>query len=149
MLKNMTGDIRDRIAVLMLSILPFYHKKIFRLGHCGTGMQAAQYRVLWTLMREGILPMSELGKLLYISKPYMTNLVDQLIREGHVERIPGTRDRRVVNISITPAGIKHLHRMGMEYRADTKTILSGLDDRDLEDLCQSLETLHTIFNKIT
>ena len=87
----MTEDLRERIAILMLSILPFYHKKIFRSGHCANGMHAAQYRTLGVLMREGTpLPMSELGKRLYISKPYMTVLVDHLIRGGYVERIPGT-----------------------------------------------------------
>jgi len=143
-----TKDIRDRVAVLMLSVLPFYHKKIFRMGHCGTGIQAAQYRVLWILIREGILPMSELGKHLYISKPYMTKLVDQLIRDGYAERIPDTRDRRVINISITPAGSTHLHLAGVEYKADIKTILSDLNNEDLENLCQSLEKLHSIFAKI-
>ena len=100
----MTDELKDRIAVLMLSILPFYHKKIFRSGHCATGMQAAQYTGPLDPGREGILPMSELGKHLYISKPYMSTLVDQLIRDGYVERIPDTRDRRVININITPAG---------------------------------------------
>jgi DNA-binding MarR family transcriptional regulator len=111
-------------------------------------MQAAQYRVLWILMREGILPMSELGKHLYISKPYITTLVDQLIKEGYVERNPDTRDRRVINISITPAGRKHLQQAGVEYKADIKDILSDLDDDDLGELCQSLEKLHGIFAKI-
>ena len=36
----------------------------------------------------------------------------------------------------------------MEYRTDIKTILSDLNDEDLEDLCQSLEKLHSIFAKI-
>jgi DNA-binding MarR family transcriptional regulator len=143
-----TNDLKDRIAVLMLSILPFYHKKIFSLRPGVSGTQAAQYKVLWILTREGILPMSELGKHLFISKPYITTLVDQLIRDGHVERIPDTRDRRVINISITPAGEKHLQRAGVEYKTDIKNILSDLDDNDLEELRQSLEKLHSIFAKI-
>jgi len=143
-----TDDLKDRIAVLMLSILPFYHKKIFRLRHGVSGMQEAQYKVLWILMREGILPMSELGKHLYISKPYMTALVDQLIKDGYVERIPDTRDRRVINISISPLGKKHLQQAGGEYKADIKNILSDLNENDLEELCQSLEKLHSIFARI-
>ncbi len=90
----MTDLIKERIAENLIALLPFYHKKIFRPGLGKTGMQVAQYRTLGVLMREGTpLPMSELGKRLYISKPYMTVLVDQLIRDGHVQRIPGTRDR--------------------------------------------------------
>ena len=129
----------------MLSTLPFYRKRIFRSGPCATGVQAAQFRVLWALEREGILPMSELGKQLYISKPYMSTLVDHLIRDGYVECIPDTRDRRVININITPAGSKYLQRAAVEYRSDIKTLLSDPNDEDLEDLCQSLEKLHSIF----
>jgi DNA-binding MarR family transcriptional regulator len=143
-----TDDLKDRIAGLMLSILPFYHKKIFSQGHAVTGMQAAQYKVLWILTREGILPMSELGKHLSISRPYITTLVDQLIRDGYVERIPDIWDRRVINICITPSGKKNLQQAGVVFKADIKNLLAGLDDNDLKELCQSLEKLHSIFAKI-
>jgi DNA-binding MarR family transcriptional regulator len=76
-----TDHIKERIAENLIALLPFYHKKIFRPGQGTTGMQTAQYRTLGILMREGhALPMSELGKRMYNSKPYMTMLVDQLIQ---------------------------------------------------------------------
>ena len=145
----MTDDRRDMIADNLLALLPFYHKKIFRSEHGITGMQAAQYRLLGVLMRGGTLPMSELGKRLYISKPYMTILVDQLIREGHVERTPDTRDRRVINITITSSGSKHLKQAGALYKDDVKNLLSDLNTEDLEELCQSLEKLRSILSKIS
>jgi DNA-binding MarR family transcriptional regulator len=141
-------DLKDMIADNLLALLPFYHKKIFRAEHGITGMQAAQYRLLGALMRGGTLPMSELGKRLYISKPYMTTLVDQLIREGHVERTPDTRDRRVINITITPSGSKHLKQVGALYKDDVKNLLGDLNKKDLEELCQSLEKLRSILSKI-
>jgi DNA-binding MarR family transcriptional regulator len=143
-----TDDIRDRIADNLLALLPFYHKKIFRAEHGITGMQVAQYRLLGALMKGGTLPMSELGKRLYISKPYMTTLVDQLIREGYVERIPDTRDRRVINITITQSGSKHLKQAWALYKDDVKNLLSDLNMRDRKELCQSLEKLRSILSKI-
>ena len=146
----MTDRIKERIAENLIALLPFYHKKIFQPGLGKTGMQVAQYRTLGILMREATpLPMSELGKRQYISKPYMTKLVDQLIRDGHVQRIPGTRDRRVINIAITPEGVRHLKQAGSLYKANIKTILSDLDRKDLEDLCQSLEKLRNIISRIS
>lgn len=113
-------------------------------------MQAAQFRTLGILMREDTtLPMSELGKRLYMSKPYMTILVDQLIQDGHVQRIPDTRDRRVINIAITPEGKRHLKQAASRYKGTIKNMLSELDSQDLEDLCQSLEKLRTIISKIS
>lgn len=147
----MTDQIKERIAENLIALLPFYHKKIFGPGGQGiTGMQAAQYRLLGVLMKEGTpLSMSELGKRQYISKPYMTILVDQLIQDGHVQRIPDTRDRRVINIAITPEGKRHLKQAASRYKGTIKNMLSELDSQDLEDLCQSLEKLRTIISKIS
>lgn len=113
-------------------------------------MQAAQYRILGVLKREGTpLSMSELGKRQYISKPYMTILVDQLIQDGYVHRIPDTTDRRVINIAITSEGKKHIRQAASRYKETVKDMLSELDRQDLEDLCQSLEKLRTIIAKIS
>ena len=145
----MTDIIKDRIAENLIALLPFYHKKIFQPDLGITGMQAAQYRTLGVLMRQGTpLPMSELGKRLYMSKPYMTVLVDQLIQDGQVQRIPDTRDRRVINITITPEGRRHLKQAASRYKENIRNILSDLDTQDLEDLCQSLETLRSIISRI-
>jgi DNA-binding MarR family transcriptional regulator len=144
-----TDIIKERIAENLMALLPFYHKKIFSPGLGTTGMQTAQYRMLGILMREGTtLPMSELGKRMYLSKPYMTMLVDQLITDGHVQRIPDTRDRRVINIAITDEGRRHLKQAASRYKENVKNILSDLDRQDLEDLCQSLEKLRNIISRI-
>ncbi len=147
----MTDHIKERIAENLIALLPFYHKKIFGpTGQGKTGMQAAQYRMLGVLMREGTpLSMSELGKRQYISKPYMTILVDQLIQDRYVERIPDTRDRRVINIAITAEGKRHLKQVASRYKETVKNMLSELDSQDLEGLCQSLEKLRNIISRIS
>jgi DNA-binding MarR family transcriptional regulator len=146
-----TDQIKERIAENLIALLPFYHKKIFGPGGQGiTGMQAAQYRILGVLKREGTpLSMSELGKRQYISKPYMTILVDQLIQDRYVERIPDTRDRRVINIAITAEGKRHLKQVASRYKETVKNMLSELDSQDLERLCQSLEKLRNIISRIS
>jgi DNA-binding MarR family transcriptional regulator len=145
----MTEPVKERIAENLITLLPFYHKKIFRPRNGVTAMQAAQYRTLGTLIREGAhLPMSELGSRLYISKSYMTVLVDDLIRNGYARRIPDAKDRRVINIGITPAGRRYLRQAASVYKETIMDTLSGLDPRDLEDLCRSLEKIRTIISRI-
>ena len=144
----MTQDIQDKAAEYLLALMPFYHKHIVRTGYGITGIQAAQYRVLGVLMKAGTLPMSEIGRRLYISKPYMTALIDTLIKEGLVERRPDLADRRVINISITEQGKKHLKQSITLYKNDLKDLLSTLDEHDLEELCASLESLKAILGKI-
>jgi DNA-binding MarR family transcriptional regulator len=146
-----TEIIKERIAENLMALLPFYHKKIFGPpGQGKTGMQAAQYRTLGVLLRGGTpLSMTELGKRLYISKPYMTVLVDQLIQDGYVQRIPDTMDRRVINIAITAEGKRHLKQAASRYKENVRNIISDLDSQDLEDLCQSLEKLTNILSRIS
>ncbi|MCX6691767.1 MAG: MarR family transcriptional regulator [Methanoregula sp.] len=144
----MTQDMQDKAAEYLLALMPFYHKHIVRTGYGITGIQAAQYRVLGVLMKAGTLPMSEIGRRLYISKPYMTALIDTLIKDGLVERTPDLTDRRVINISITEQGKKHLKQSITLYKNDLKDLLSTLDEHDLEELCSSLVSLKAILGKI-
>jgi len=145
----MTDRVKEKIAENFIALLPFYHKKVFRPQQGITGMQAAQYRTLGILMREGTaLPMSELGKRQYISRPYMTILVDQLIRDGYVKRIPDVNDRRVINIAITPSGSRHLKGAASAYKDTLIETLSGLDRHDLEELCRALEKMRDIISRI-
>ena len=144
----MVYDIRDQAADDLLALMPFYHKHIMKTGYGITGMQAAQYRVLGVLMKAGTLPMSEIGRRLYISKPYMTALIDTLVEGGLVQRQPDLKDRRVINITITETGNKHLKQSVTLYKKDVKVLLSVLDDSDLEELCTSLESLKAILSKI-
>lgn len=142
----MTAQTKEKIAENLIALLPFYHKKIFQGV---TGMQAAQYRLLGTLLREGTsLPMSELGKRMYLSKPYMTVLVDQLIRDGYVRRIPDSDDRRVINIAITPAGSGYLKKAAVGHKETIIDMLSSLNKEDLEEFCRSLEKMRIIIARI-
>lgn len=138
----------DRTAGYLLALLFFYHKQLFK-QECGiTGVQAAQYRMLGMLMKEGSLSMSALGTRLFISKPYMTSLVDTLIKDGLVERQSDLKDRRVINITITAKGMDQLENVKCLYKKNVKQIISGLDEHDLEILCTSAEKVASILSKI-
>lgn len=145
----MDDPLREKIAENLLALLPFYHNKIFRMQQGVSGMQVAQYRTLGVLMRErGLLSMTELGKRLYISKPYMTVLVNQLIHDGHVERRSDSQDRRIVNIAITQKGARHLRKAGSLYRDTIRELLDNVDRQDLEELSASLSTIRKIISRM-
>jgi len=144
----MTDDIRDRVAASFLALIPLFHKQIFNVCHGISGMKAAQYRVLGILKKTGPLSMSEIGRRLYISKPYMTALVDSLIENHWVERQQDTADRRVIRITITPSGKKHLRQLLEMYKNDLKNRLGNLEEDELEQFCESLEHLQAILTKI-
>lgn len=145
----MDERVREKISDDLIALLPFYHKKIFRPQQGVSGMQIAQYRTLGVLLREKKpLSMSELGKQLSISKPYMTVLVDQLIQEGYVERLRDPEDRRIVNISITRKGTRHLKQAVSHHRDTIRGLLDTLEPQDLDDLSSSLSTIRKIIARM-
>lgn len=142
----MDTTLRDQCADEILSLLPLYHKKI--LHPKVSGLQRAQFRVLGVLMRDGTLPTTEIGRRLYISKPYMTALVDSLMEEKLVERQPYPEDRRVIRIAITPLGKQHLKEALELYRADVRKLLLEVSTRDLEELGAALATVRRILSTV-
>jgi len=138
----------DLTAGHLLTLVLFSHKQLLSTDHSMAGVKAAQYRLLGRLMKEGTLSMSTLGNRLYISRPYMTNLVDGLIKDGYVRRDNDIVDRRVINISITESGLKHLKLAHSQYKNYVKDLLAGLNPEDLETLCASTEKVETILKKL-
>jgi len=145
----MDDSLKDKAADGLLALMPLYHRHIFRINRHISGMETAQYRVLGVLMKSGSQPISEIGRALYISKPYMTVLIDSLMEKGWIEREQDPDDRRVILVSITPNGKKHLRRAFEVYREDVKTLLSGLGKSDISRLCSSAECLKKILEKLS
>ena len=85
---------------------PLFRKKLFK--HKKNLKQKkiphSFYHILKVLKKRGELPMSEIGRLVYISKSNMTSLIDKLVENGLAERLPDKNDRRVINIALTDKG---------------------------------------------
>jgi len=122
----------------------FKHKRKLKNGH----MPRSYYHVLGILKKRGELPMSEIGRRVHISKSNMTSLIDKLVEEELVERLPDKKDRRVINIAITNKGNGLLLNWRKYSNNEIRKNLSGLSDEDLEKFFESVENIKDILNKI-
>lgn len=122
----------------------FKHKRRVKHGP----MPRSYYHVLGVLKKYGDLPMSEIGRLVHISKSNMTSLIDKLVEDGLVERLPDKNDRRVINISLTDKGKDHLSNWRKYSNDEIKNKLSVLTDEDKEKLYESIENIQEILHKI-
>ncbi|MFQ6614881.1 MAG: MarR family winged helix-turn-helix transcriptional regulator, partial [Fidelibacterota bacterium] len=68
------------------------------------GITATQFMVLDALKDRGALPLSEIGRKIYLDKPAITGLADRLEKDGFVERRRSSDDRRVVRLHLTAKG---------------------------------------------
>lgn len=68
------------------------------------GLFSAQWTVLFTLKKYGILTQTELCDYLSIEAPPMTRTIQRLVKQGYVVQIPGS-DKRTKHIKLTDKAI--------------------------------------------
>jgi DNA-binding MarR family transcriptional regulator len=106
------------------------------------------FPVLRILEKIGPLPMSEIGKRLFIAKQNVTTIVDRLMSEGLVQRRNSDEDRRVIHIVITDKGGEYLRTTMMALKIIIKKNLSSLTDDDIGALQSALQAIRIISSKM-
>lgn len=87
--------------------------------------------------REG-LKMNELSRLLMVTGGNVTAIVDQLEKEGLVERLDEPADRRAFRIRLTKSGEKTFADMARAHEEWVVELLAGLSRRDQDELLRLL-----------
>jgi DNA-binding MarR family transcriptional regulator len=86
----------------------------------------------------GGLKMNELSRLLMVTGGNVTAIVDQLEKEGLVERLDEPADRRAFRIRLTKAGERSFTEMARAHEEWVVGMLSGLSRREQDDLLRLL-----------
>ena len=84
------------------------------------------------------LKMSELSRLLMVTGGNVTAIVDQLEKEGLVERLDEPDDRRAFRIRLTRAGDKAFAEMARAHEGWVVEMLEGLSRKEHEELLKLL-----------
>jgi MarR family transcriptional regulator, organic hydroperoxide resistance regulator len=93
------------------------------------------YRVLIALSDSGPLPMSELADAVLVEPHSLTKLIDKMVAEGLVFRLPDDHDRRKVLVSLAEDGrsiIPKLRKVAAAHEAHIGTMITHKDIRGLE-----------------
>jgi DNA-binding MarR family transcriptional regulator len=106
-------------------------------GRFGTTLPRFDLMAQLERHREG-LKMSELSQLLMVTGGNVTAIVDQLEKEGLVERLDEPADRRAFRIRLTRSGEKTFAEMAREHEEWVVELLSGMSRKDQEELLKLL-----------
>lgn len=106
-----------------------------------------QLWVLEFLSRQGISRMNELARFLRISRPAATSLADRLISQGLVDRAGDARDRRVVQLSLTPKGKRILGEIWDEKRRMLLQVFGQIPTVDRFQYLRTLERVVAILSR--
>jgi DNA-binding MarR family transcriptional regulator len=105
------------------------------------GLTTEQFGVLASIKSRGPLSPSALGSILERAPNSMSMLVDRMVKAGLVRRTRDRKDRRLVTVSMTSKGEKHLEPAtpaGWEF---IHNILSPLSYDDQRVFASMLETV--------
>jgi DNA-binding MarR family transcriptional regulator len=90
--------------------------------------------------REG-LKMNELSRMLMVTGGNITAIVDQLEKEGQVERLDDSADRRAFRIRLTRSGEKSFTEMARAHEQWVVELLAGLSRKEHDELLKLLAKL--------
>ncbi|MET0660042.1 MAG: MarR family transcriptional regulator, partial [Steroidobacteraceae bacterium] len=94
------------------------------------GFTAAQWPILRAVAR-GTPTAAELCRELDYDTGSMTRMLSRLEEKGLIKRVPSVRDRRLVELQITPAGRKLYPKLRAEVISVLNILLIGFKSREI------------------
>ena len=108
---------------------------------CCHGVTVSQCYTLEALARDGSMTMSQLGGFLFLDISTVSRVIDQLEKQGLVERTEDEADGRVTRVRLTRKG-QNLHaRIEDSLREDYKCVLDVIPTRSRDDVVRAVELL--------
>ena len=105
------------------------------------GLSGPQFGILRQLELAGAMPLSELGRRLWVTCGNVTGLVDRLVAAGHVRRTRDDVDRRVVLAELTDQGREIVGRLTPVVLDRLTQFTSALTETQLHELQVLLEKI--------
>jgi DNA-binding MarR family transcriptional regulator len=107
-----------------------------------------QPMVIKIIGMEGEMMPSTIGKFTGMEKSSLTRMVDDLEKKGIVSRKTDPDDRRKVLVYLTEKGLNYYDYLNKITAEMADELLEFVDEKDVEDFVQSLETIVRILRKI-
>lgn len=123
--KTIETELRERLRADFDSTLPRFD------------VMAALYRT------DQGLKMSELSGVLKVSNGNTTGIIDRLVKDGLVMRVPVEGDRRAMMVRLTGQGREHFKTLASVHEQWVSELLSSVSPADAEQLMEMLETIGT------
>jgi DNA-binding MarR family transcriptional regulator len=121
--RKIEGELREKMRTEFSTTLPRFD------------VMAALYRE-----RDG-MRMSELSKSLMVSNGNVTGIVDRLVAEGLVVRMPVENDRRASIVRLTKAGEKDFAERALVHETWVSELFSDLSSDDADALIRILRNI--------
>ncbi|RPI84492.1 MAG: MarR family transcriptional regulator [Chloroflexi bacterium] len=137
--------LRQTVEVFWESFPPFWHRIRAHIRQAAEqyDISVEQFHILRHI-RRGICSVSELAEAKTISRPAVSQAVEALVQKGLIERSPGDRDRRFIQLALTESGNNLLDSVIDSTRQWMVELLEPLNEDELDWLIRGMDALKKI-----
>lgn len=126
----------ELLSVMVRSFAAFERSEIFC---CGVTM--SQCSTILGIGKKGKMTMHALSEWMSLATSTMTRIVDNLVRDGYIERSHDPQDRRVVQVSLTEKGGQLFQAIKEIYHEYHRRIVENIPAGELHQVVESLTML--------
>lgn len=141
----------DEVFTGLLLHFPIFTKKLLRISSVVSSnkeITRAHVSLMRFLKIEGLCTMSNLAKILYVSKPNVTVLVEKLVEFNMVKRKLDEKDRRVIYIELTNIGCDFLQERTETMKAAFCKSIQKFNTDDITLLKATLNNMKKLVEKM-
>jgi DNA-binding MarR family transcriptional regulator len=136
---NKPVEIANRLRPVLLNLSRHLRREVH-----ASGVSAGQLSLLAAIEDKPGVGIAELAERDGISMPSVSNHIDRLEASGLVTRRQGERDRRRVDLEVTPEGVRVLRAIRSKRTAWLAARLNALTDVDLAAIAAAIAPLEAV-----
>jgi DNA-binding MarR family transcriptional regulator len=139
----------EKIAKEYVALIPNLFGSFSELNKDSVELSHMQNHVIEFMhMQQRPLNLKEISAGLDIAKQQLTNLIKDLEDGGYLVKVPDTKDKRAVLVSLTDAGKEIQNKKWAKIYLKFTENLSKLSDEEQQDLHYALHKVNLLFKKM-
>lgn len=140
-------EINNRISVIktLKEIMKLIHKNV-QNQFKELNITGPQGMIIGILIHKGDMKISDLSEKIGLSNSTVSGIIDRLEKQGMVERMRSSEDRRVVYVKVTDEFKKNAEKYFCEIEKRFDVIISKATEEELETILKGLNTLKKLLD---
>lgn len=130
----------------LLGYLPLFYMEIFNPKELRDELPR-NYMIIINSKYYENQPISVMADKLSISRSHMTGHIDQLVKEGLLQKVQDNKDRRIIRIVTTLEGKAVRDKYLKIFETHIEEKLALLSPEELEEFYKSIDTIQNVVTK--
>ena len=147
--KEREAAIRETLEQFWRSVPPVWHATraiTHTIANDEFSITPSKFHALRRIV-EGRQYVSQLADCMHLSRPNISRLVDELVTDGLIERLPDPHDRRNIRLRMTEKGQQLFDAMHARVHDKMAAFFSRLSNDDLLEVQRGLSAMQKLINK--